>query len=55
MARQAEEDPQANPNLMLFVCDNLGSFYQAKDELEKARRARKRALKIMERAEYCAE
>ncbi len=55
VARQAEESPQADPDLLLFVYDNLGSFYQAKDDPEKARLARECALKVMKRAGYRAE
>lgn len=55
VARQAEQDPQADPDLLLFVYDNLGSFYQAKEDLDKARLARECALKVMERAGYRAE
>lgn len=55
VARQAEEDPQADPDLLLFVYDNLGSFYQAKGDADKARLAREAALKVMERAGYRAE
>lgn len=55
VARQAEQDPQADPDLLLFVYDNLGSFYQAKENPDKARLAREAALKVMERAGYRAE
>ncbi|MFH1035001.1 MAG: hypothetical protein V1806_10890 [Pseudomonadota bacterium] len=55
VARLAEEDPQADPDLLLFVYDNLGGFYQAKDDPDKARLARDCALKVMERAGYRAD
>jgi len=55
VARRAEQDSEADPDLLLFVYDNLGSFYQAKDDPEKARLAREAALKVMERAGYRAD
>ena len=54
VARLAEETPQSDPDLLLFVYDNLKSFYQAKSEPDKASQARQRALAVMERAGYQA-
>jgi hypothetical protein len=50
--QQGEEKERVDPDLLLFVYDNLASFYAAKQELEKSSQARERALKIMERAGY---
>lgn len=50
--KHGEEDASADPDLLLFVYDNLANFYLAKDEAEKSREAREKALKVMERAGY---
>jgi hypothetical protein len=55
VARQAEADLGGDPDLLLFVYDNLSSFYQAKDDPQKAQQAKECAMKVMERAGYRAE
>jgi hypothetical protein len=50
--KQGEEQDRVDPDLLLFVYDNLANFYLAKDEPEKSREARAKALKVMERAGY---
>lgn len=50
--RQGEELERVDPDLLLFVYDNLASFYMAKQEMDKSREARERALMVMERAGY---
>jgi tetratricopeptide (TPR) repeat protein len=50
--QQGEERERVDPDLLLFVYDNLASFYAAKQEPEKSSQARERALKVMERAGY---
>lgn len=55
VAREAEEDSQADPDLLLFVYNNLSNFYQAKGDMDKSRLTRECALKVMDRAGYGAE
>lgn len=50
--KQGEEQDRVDPDLLLFVYDNLANFYQAKDEAEKSRAAKEKALEVMQRAGY---
>ncbi len=50
--QRGEEDASADPDLLLFVYDNLANFYLAKEEVAKAQEARQMALKVMSKAGY---
>lgn len=50
--KQGEDLDRVDPDLLLFVYENLANFYAAKQEPEKAREAKERALEVMERAGY---
>ncbi len=50
--RRAEGQDRADPDILLFVYDNLINFYLAQDQRGKAEAARARALEVMQRAGY---
>lgn len=49
---KGEQKQDAAPDQLLFVYDNLASFYLAKDEVLKAQETRQRALALMSKAGY---
>jgi tetratricopeptide (TPR) repeat protein len=50
--KQGEDQDRVDPDLLLFVYENLANFYLAKEEPEKSREVREKALEVMERAGY---
>lgn len=52
LAGLAERTPGSDPDLLLFIYDNLFNFYQAKGQGDRARRAQEQAMQVMQRAGY---